>query len=887
MNLLWIRGLLLKTGFRLWGTAVGVAITVALLLSLAAFLAQSSASMTERAVAAVPIDWQVELVPSADPAKVADAIGQATTVSVLHAVNYADAAGFEATTGNTVQTTGPGKVVAFDTGYLGNFPKEVRLLTGSLDGPLIAQQTAANLHARPGDTITIDRVGLGPVRATVAGVVELPDADSFFQGVGLPPNAKPQAPPDNVVILPAAAWHRAFDPQAAARPDSTRLQYHVRIDHAGLPSDPTQAYTAVTGAARNLEARVAGKAVVANNLGARLDAVRGDALYAKVLFLFLGLPGILLAAALTIAATGTNAAQRRMEQALLRVRGASAQQILGFATVEALVIGLVGLLLGCIVALLLGWIGFGPTGTSVPWIGSLLIAGCTGFVLSLVCVLLPAWLSLRGQTVTSSRASVVRGEGLAWRRFYPDVVLLAASGLFFWQLASSGYQIVLAPEGVAATSVDYKAFIAPALFWAGIVLLTLRLSHLAVSRKGWFLGTLVRPIAGALTPAVTATLNRQAPRIAAGVAMLALAVSFAVSTAIFNTTYNAQARVDAELTNGADVTVFGTTDQPGATHIRDLAALPGAAAAEAMQHRFAYVGSDLQDIYGIDPATIGKATTLADAYFSGDSAAAILDKLRATQDGVLVSEETVKDFQLKLGDTINLRLMDAADHQYKAVPFTFVGVAREFPTAPKDSFLVANAAYIAKTTHAAAAEYVLLKASGNPTVLARQASDLLSGSSALQVKDIGSVSHIIGSSLTAIDLKGLTRIELVFAVVMAAAASGLLLVLGFFERRRVFAVLNALGAKPWQMAAFIWSEGVFVLTGGLLFGTAAGVSIAWMLVKLLKGVFDPPPEAMSYPAGYLTLLFGLVVAATLAALWTTVQATAAPSPELLRDTVRA
>ena len=52
---------------------------------------------------------------------------------------------------------------------------------------------------------------------------------------------------------------------------------------------------------KNLEVQVAGQALVANNLGARLDAVRGDALYATVLFLFLGVPGVALAAAMTIA----------------------------------------------------------------------------------------------------------------------------------------------------------------------------------------------------------------------------------------------------------------------------------------------------------------------------------------------------------------------------------------------------------------------------------------------------------------------------------------------------------------------------------------------------------------------------------------------------------
>jgi putative ABC transport system permease protein len=37
-------------------------------------------------------------------------------------------------------------------------------------------------------------------------------------------------------------------------------------------------------------------------------------------------------------------------------------------------------------------------------------------------------------------------------------------------------------------------------------------------------------------------------------------------------------------------------------------------AAQRMQHRFAYVGTDLQDLYGIDPAHIGSATRMSDAY---------------------------------------------------------------------------------------------------------------------------------------------------------------------------------------------------------------------------------------------------------------------------------
>ena len=69
-------------------------------------------------------------------------------------------------------------------------------------------------------------------------------------------------------------------------------------------------------------------------------------------------------------------------------------------------------------------------------------------------------------------------------------------------------------------------------------------------------------------------------------------------------------------------------------------------------HRYAYVGADLQDLYGINPNAIGGATTMANAYFANGDAKAALAKLAATPDGVLVSEETVNDFQLSQGDRL-------------------------------------------------------------------------------------------------------------------------------------------------------------------------------------------------------------------------------------------
>ena len=885
MSAIWYLGLLRKGAFRIWGTVLGVAISVALLVALVGFLNYSAATMTKRATSAVPIDWQVELVPSADPAPVAEAIRKAAAVTALDRVDYADTAGFQSSTGGTVQTTGPGKAIAFAPGYLKDFPSEMKPLVGATSGILLAQQTAANLHARPGDTVTVKRVGLPPVDVKIDGVVELPDADALFQGVGLPPSAAPQAPPDNVLILPPDQWHSIFDAQTNTRPDSTRIQFHVRIDHTRLPAAPTAANNAVTHAANNLEARVAGKALVADNLGSRLSAVREDALYARVLFLFLGLPGVFLACVLTVSATAATSGRRRMEQSLLRMRGASIRQILGLAAGEAAMVGAAGTMAG-FGAAVLGALAAGNSNAG-PGVWMILSAVLLGFALSLLAILLPAWTAARRSTVAAGRRAVDRVRPMVWERFFLDLLLIAAAGAFFWQSASGGYQIVLAPEGVAGTAVDYKAFIGPALFWVGAGLLSLRLVRLALRFRGSLLKAFIQPIAGNLTAIVAATLSRQSPRVAMGTAMLALAVAFAISTSIFNTTYNAQARVDAELTNGSDVTVFGTSDHPAGAHLHQLAALPDAAAAVPMQHRYAYVGSDLQDMYGIEPTKLGRATTLSNAYVAGMTARDMLAKLENTPDGVLVSEETVNDFQLQLGDQINLRLVDKTDNQYHAIPFTFIGVAREFPTAPHDSFLVANASYIAAQTHDSAFEYVLMKAKGPSAALARQVSATLDGAPGLKVKDLADASHIIGSSLTAVNVKGLTTIELSFAIVLSAAASGLLLLLGFFERRRTFAILDALGASPRQMAAFVWSEGLFVLAGGVMIGAALGLAIAWMLVKLLSGVFDPPPEALSYPVVYLVMLGVLLAASTLGAIWVAARSSAVSKPELLREVIGA
>lgn len=418
-----------------------------------------------------------------------------------------------------------------------------------------------------------------------------------------------------------------------------------------------------------------------------------------------------------------------------------------------------------------------------------------------------------------------------------------------WHSAAGGYQLVLAPEGVAKASLQLEAFVAP---------LALRLLGALLPKER--LTRLLRLLGGPLSGVVAASLSRQRPLLTRGAALVALATAFAVSTSIFNATYNDQARVDAVLTNGADVTVTGNANAPAGERLALLKGLPGVADAQPLIHRFAYVGADLQDIFGIDAARFTDVSRLSDPYFKDLTATAALAKLQSRPDALFVSQETVNDYQLSLGDPLRLRLLNARTHQYQVVPFTFVGVVREFPTAPKDSFLVANASYLARMTGNGAAEVALLKVSGNPQVVVQAAQRATSSLPGVQVTNLATVRSRIASGLTAVNLAGLARLELAFAVLLLAASTGLVLALGLTERRRTFTVLNALGARPRQLAAFLNGEGLVVVGFGGLFGLVIGLGVAQTLIKLLQGVFDPPPEHMLLPWHYLLglLMAGLV-----------------------------
>lgn len=127
-------------------------------------------------------------------------------------------------------------------------------------------------------------------------------------------------------------------------------------------------------------------------------------------------------------------------------------------------------------------------------------------------------------------------------------------------------------------------------------------------------------------------------------------------------------------------------------------------------------------------------------------------------------------------------------------------------------------------------------------------------------------------------------IELSFALVLAVGAGALVLGLGLADRRRTYALMLALGARSRHLRALVFSETTVLISAGILAGGLVGSVLSGMLVKVLSGVFDPPPDTVAVPWPYLGAT-ALVTVGTLGAVGAAAVLlfTRGPARTLVRD----
>ena len=849
---------LIRTPLRTAVRAAVLMVSVALLGAMVLFIGNSLRTMTATTVRSVPLDWQGPVGSASAAEHVAARVAKQTGVAAAEPVATAPFAGAQHTSSAGTIRAGAGFVVAVPPRYQSEF-HTFRMLYGSLksDGVVLDQQLAATLQAGVGDTVTMSpRAGVKPVPLKVTGVAVVSAGDTLFQPLIPLLGPAPASPPADVAIMPFASFVKHFGSTlsvvapssasaASAATGTSAITYQVQTQVASkiLTGSPQHALGQETRLRNKIERSLPGQVQFVDNLEASLTGAAGDALYAEALYIMLAIPGALVGLGLAyLAALGAVDRDRRMLR-LLRARGASRKKLLALAAIESAFVGLLSGIVGAGIALLtVKWIVGGHLSTW-PWaIGVCVVVGFLG--------------SFAGRLAAGVGAlrEERRSQKPLWQRLYLDLAALAVSGLVWWLTARTGFSAVVSPDSNPTLSLSVYMFLAPALLWIGSTLLLVRI-------RGRLFELLAPRRATKPRDFLLVSAARRASSINRGLVIVALLLAFAVNLSVFSSTWDQQSLIDARLTVGSDIVVSG------ATGVRPVVAhTPGITGTTALDHTYAYVGPDLQDVFAIDPATFLEGTSLRDSYFLGGAARDMINRLKARPDAILVSKETITDYSLNLGDLLKLRTLDHRTGTFHVVPFHVAGIVQEFPAAPKDSFMVANLSYILEATHDPGPNVVFGQTNGNPSHVANAVEKRVTAKGAI-VKNISDQATQTASSITTVGLRGISRIEEAFALLLAAGALILYSVMAFAERRQELATMAALGEKPRSIAKFIWTEIVLIVVVAAALASVLGWVLAEMLIAMMQHAFDPPPDHLAIPWGFLGALTLVVVAgAALAAI---------------------
>ena len=893
------------TGLNIGRLAVGQVVIVT-------YLARVTTAISDVATLAVrgKISSREAVVPIAANAPEGATLGQlALAIEKISGVAAADALSFVDLPAGSLSAGGRTvpdriRVFAFDRRYAEHYPS-IRVAAGSFASAavLLSAEASRALAAEPGATIELKLPGgAAALSLLVSGVTDLSRAKPLFSSRKSRKFEDFLYVPNAIVLTPTTFEDviiPAFQAANAVRGSVIRSEpvreVDVLVDRSALPSDPAGALSLTRSIAASINAVAPGQDHLIDNISNTLAVAEDDAAVGKRMFVFLGLPAALLAAVIAAYAATIHADSQRREQATLRQHGAGSRVLLRALVVRAVALAGVGSLLGIALGYLSALVILGQhTLAQAPFAqltGSVLVALGVGVLTTGLALYLPGRRALARDVVSERRESAPQRDPV-WRRLRLDSVMLVTAlvGQIIAQRAGAFDAPVTSVTTGGTVSLPSALLLAPVVVWFAGVIVAGRAaqavtSRLAVPADGY--GTVVR---GTLVR----SLRRRPRELVNGIVGVGLVIAFGTSVVLFAATYDAAKVNDARFTLGSDLRITPSPVSPEPHTAEFTAKLQVVGISEVTPVVFGLDNSvligqydqDGRDLAAIEAAGFASVATLSDSFFEAHSAPRALTTLASQPNGVLVDTRTVDQLSVQPGDDVQVVLARGTDNQVTKT-LRVVGVFERFPGFPQGVHLVINLAFYQQSTGLADVDFYLARASdrgSNGRLRAVQA--LTSGPGAhepLSIDSTETTNDRDQSSLTALNVTGLIRLDLLYTLLMAAATVAIFVSGLTLQRRREYVILRAQGARTRELRLLILAESGLVAIGGLAAGMAVGSGMAYMFVQILRPLFILDPN-LTFALGDVARLAGVSMAAALASglIATAILRTLRPA-ELLRE----
>jgi putative ABC transport system permease protein len=804
---------------------------------------------------------------------------------------------------STKQASGSVRVFGFDTSYAKRDPT-VHILRGAQKkgAALVSAEAAARLSVGIGDSISIDLPDGTTISKKVSGIVDLTQARALFSsrhGANLEvflynPNSVILDTGDfkNDVMKP---FQRAVTTRGERVKSLPIQEIDIGLEREQLNAEPAVALKESQQIGASISNIAAGQGFVLDHVSNTLAVASGDARVAKQMFVFLGLPGILLAAFLAAYAGIVLSGSQRREQAILRIRGASRKHLLSMLTVRVSYITASGALVGVAVGFATATVVVGLSTLLRATPASLLLSALIGTVSGLSATGLALYLTGRrsiNQEINEDRAKFILRPP-KWRRYWLDGIGLSVTAIAtFFVITYGGFEG--SPGSVyvgRSVTIALWLLALPIVLWLCGSLLGGRIVAWLLSRSQ---SIFKRSLNNPFSLLFSLSIRRRAWALAEAAIIIGLIVAFGTSLAIFTSSYKGAKAADARYALGSDIKIAPSPASKRVYHSGDAQSFVSsdvdlvAPVAYGIHNVILRSDrtSDVANAASVDPASYPRVAPLQDTHFSNGSATASLEKLHTNPNTILLSSGMASFLKVKEGRKIHVLLGKDTSRQIE-VEFVVAGLFKNLPGFPDGADALMNIATPEALVPSVPVTFFLAHTrESSDTFVKHTARSLQNGVGAdasLVVESRLTALAKDQSSLASLNIDGLLKIDSAYSLAMGATVITIFVFGLLLSRRREYVTLKAQGMSSQEIRALIGAEAATATIAGSIIGVPVGLAMAYYFINVLRPLFvlNPP---YTVPFWSLAIIIGSVM---IAAIITSVAASSLvnrlKATELLRD----
>lgn len=600
------------------------------------------------------------------------------------------------------------------------------------------------------------------------------------------------------------------------------------------------------------------------------------------------IPLFVLVLVFVVLVAGLTIDDQRGEIAVLRSRGATGWQVLGITFLGALLLGIValgaGAGVGLIIALFMGQARSFLTFVTGDFLPVMVTAASMPFgvgaaIVTVIITVLPV-IGAIGHTILTYKQARARSlKPPWWQRIWLDVLLLIPAAYWTYLLQKQGtVDIPFLGTGNGDPLSIPGLFLVPALAMFAITLVFIRLLPLFLRLVAWILKRL--PGVGLLL--ATQQLARSPGYYAAPMLLMVLTLALATFTASIATTLDQYLDQQARYTVGGDVLLagIGVNTRPATTPSSssfgqvglldsnsgsqiDLAAAlqteqntgprylflpvseylkaPGVQASTRVGRypvtfQFGVGGAENGHILAVD-RTEYASIAFWRKDFASQPLAALMNALAATPDGILISEDSMRDQALNIGDVVPVKVQLPGD--IVAMQLRIVGNFKLWPgwypkRAGEGSLIIGNLEYLFESVGGQVPYDVWIKVKRGFDTAAVVPAARQIDKGTWDASDVGT---LISDAQVRPERQGLFgMLSIGFLAATALTVLGFFLYFVFSYRRRFIqlGVLRAIGLSTRQMALSLAWEMALLLGIGSAVGTLLGNVISRFYIPFMQ-----------------------------------------------------